>query len=289
MVRFPFFSACLVLACCTASVPAVAQQDSTVADPHNARPVPQRVVPMPFPIAAGPLEIARSIQLRSPDTMSEPDRLLEADAESSIAERAGYSDIVFNQGKWSYAQLVCPALPNHLFLRFTRNNGSGDMSVFSAAIPRNGQGHVRIIPIQRRSYSLFSPAPINALTIAAFNRIRTEDESDKADETPGWLGTGLCYAALAGANPMAAQMNAMAIQDKYPEASSPILSVPPKGGADIRFTDMSARPRPMEWSLVFNGKGRLLKAAHAPAGIAAERAIPPTTADQNTRPIPPFQ
>lgn len=304
MVRFRFFSACLVLACCAASVPAVAQEDSAVADPHNAKPVPQRVAPMPFAIDAGPLDIARTIQLRTPGTMSEPDRLLEADAESSIAERAGYAGMVFNEGKWSYTQLVCPALPNHLFLRFTRNNGAGDVSVFSASIPRNGAGHVRIIPIQRRSYSLFSPAPINALTIAAFNRIRAEDvsvESDKTGAAHGWLGTGLCYAALAGANPMAAQMNAreptvfaaqtnaIAVQDKYPEASSPILGIPPKGGAEIRFTDMSARPRPMSWSLVFNGKGRLLKATHAPAGIAPEQAVPASTADQNTKPIPPFQ
>ncbi|MGB6743477.1 MAG: hypothetical protein WBE38_07420 [Terracidiphilus sp.] len=295
MVRSRFSGVWLALALMAACVPLIAQEDATVADPSHTKVVPERVVPTPFPPGAGPLEIARSIQLRSPDAMSEQDRLLEADAESSIAERAGYADIAFNEGKWSYAQLVCPALPNHLFLRFTRNNGAGDVSVFSASIPRNGEGHIRIIPIQRRSYSLFSPAPINALTIASFNHIRAED---KPDQTPGWLGTGLCYAALAGANPMAAQlpgaqipgsMNAMAGPKNYPEASSPILNIPPQGGAVIRFTDMSAQPRPMAWSLIFNGKGRLLKAAHAPAGIMAEQAVPPSTAEQRAKPVPAFQ
>lgn len=286
--RFPGLrlAVALILAC----APLIAQEDSTVPDPVSAKPVPERVVPTPFPPAAGPLEIARSIQLRAPDQMSEHDRLLEADAESSIAERAGYADIAFNQGKWSYTQLVCPAFPNHLLLRFTRNNGAGDVSVFSASIPRNGEGHVRIIPILRRSYSLFSPAPINALTIAAFNRIRAEDKSDAA---PGWLGTGFCYAALAGANPAAAQMDApmdaMTGPKKYPQASSPIMDIASQGGAVIRFTDMSAKPQPMAWSLEFNAKGRLLKAGHTSAGIRPEQAVPPSTAEQTTKPIPPFQ
>jgi hypothetical protein len=282
MLRSRFLGAWLVVAL-AACASLIAQE---VPDPAGARPIPEHVVPTPFPPDAGPLEIARSIQLRTPDQMSQQDRLLEADAESSIAERAGYADIAFNEGKWSYTQLVCPALPNHLFLRFTRNNGVGDVSVFSASIPRNGEGHVRIIPIQRRSYSLFSPAPVNALTIAAFNRIRAEDKSDAA---PGWLGTGLCYAALAGANPAAAQLDAMTGAKKYPQASSPILYIPPQGGAVIRFTDMSAKPRPMAWSLEFNAKGRLLKASHSPAGIAPEQAVPLSTAEQRAKPIPPFQ
>lgn len=226
--------------------------------------------------------------------MSEPDRLLEAGAESSIAERAGYADIAFNEGKWSYTQLVCPVFPNHLFLRFTRNDGVGDVSVFSASIPRNGEGHVRIIPIQRRSYSLFSPAPINALTISAFNRIRGED---KPETTPGWLGTGLCYAALAGANPAAAQLDAQMDSqilsstgaNRFPQASSPILYVPPQGGAEIRFTDMSAKPHPMAWALDFNGKGRLLKASHTSAGMRPAQSVPLSTAEQAAKPIPPFQ
>ena len=284
MLRSRSLGTWLVVALIATCAPLIAQQDSIV--PAGAKPIPERVVPTPFPPGAGPLEIARSIQLRTPDQMTQQDRLLEADAESSIAERAGYADIAFNEGKWSYTQLVCPALPNHLFLRFTRNNGVGDVSVFSASIPRNGEGHVRIVPIQRRSYSLFSPAPVNALTISAFNRIRAED---KPEGSPSWLGTALCYAALAGANPAAAQMDAMTGPKKYPQASSPVLEIPSQGGAVIRFTDMSAKPQPMAWSLEFNAKGRLLKATHSSAGIAPEQAVPLSTAEQRTQPIPPFQ
>jgi hypothetical protein len=287
MARLRVAAAGLALALGAGWLSVPAQQVDSVPDPPTARPVPERVVPTPFPPAAGQVESARSIQLRPAAAMSEQDRLIEADAESSIAERAGYNDIAFNQGKWNYEQLVCPALPNHLFLRFTRNNGAGDVSLFSASIPRNGKGHVRIIPIERRSYSLFSPAPINALTISAFNRIRAEEKSSSA--APGWLGTALCYAALAGANPMAARMGAMDGPRKYPQASAPILEVTLQGGAVVHFTDMSARPHPMVWSLIFNSHGRLLKATHGPAGIVPERAVPPSTAEQTARPIPPFQ
>jgi hypothetical protein len=209
--------------------------------------------------------------------MSRQDRDLEADAEASIAEHAGYSGLEFNQGGWSYQQLVCLAFPNHLFLRFTRDQGAGDVSVFSAAIPRNGEGRVRIIPILRRSYSLFSPAPINALTIAAFNRIRAEEGSVQPD---GWLGVGLCYAALAGANAQIPQPDEWNGNPKSYPATSASLSFPAKGGAVLRLTDDSARPRPLEWTLVFDGKGKLLKAARRPAAQLSVKETRPGTVQQ---------
>jgi hypothetical protein len=228
-------------------------------------------------------EAAFAIQLRSPEQMTEADRTLEADAESSIAERAGFVDLGFNEGKWSYTQLVCPALPNHLFLRFTRNNGEGDVSVFSASIPRNSEGHVRIIPIIRRSYSLFSPAPINALTIAAFNHIRAEEQTEIK---PGWLGTGLCYAALAGAEPVTAVDAPITGQGEFPSSSPAIMEIPVDGGAVIRFTDASARPHPMVWELTFSPKGRLLKASHGRADLFEQRLVPADNSAQQFKPVP---
>src|SRR4051794_19441106 len=107
----------------------------------------------------GPVQ---SIKVLSETEMSREDRDLVANAQSSIQEDAGVQNLEFNQGEWTYRQLVCPALSNHIFLRFTRDTGTQHMSMFSASIPRNGDGQVRIIPIVRRGYSLFSPAPIAA-------------------------------------------------------------------------------------------------------------------------------
>jgi hypothetical protein len=199
-----------------------------------------------------------SIKILSADQMTRHDRDLEANAEASIQEGAGFQNLEFNQGSWTYSELVCPALPNHLFLRFSRNEGTGEMSMFSAAIPRGSEGKVRIIPIVRKGYSLFSPAPIGALTIASFNRIRSEEN---IDWPANWLGTGLCYAALAGANPQPGELPPPPREGVL----APQPSETPDGGAIVRFADVSTMPHPMEWSLIFNPKGTLLKATHSPA------------------------
>ncbi|HEY1896092.1 MAG TPA: hypothetical protein VGG62_07470 [Terracidiphilus sp.] len=220
------------------------------------------------------LESAGSIKILSADEMTRHDRDLEADAEASIQERAGFQNLEFNQASWTYRQLVCPALPNHLFLRFSRNEGTGEMSMFSAAIPRGGEGKVRIIPIVRKGYSLFSPAPIGALTIASFNRIRSEETTDWP---ANWLGTALCYAALAGANPQAGELPPPPREgellphpsetEHVPVTIEPTFVKEKDGGTIVRFADVSTNPHPMEWNLIFDSKGRVLKATHSPAYV----------------------
>ncbi len=239
--------------------------------------------PMPFPPDSKASRHENSIELRAPSQMTQQDRDVEADGEASIRERVSFSNLEFNEGKWSYQQLVCPSLPNHVLLRFTRNNGAGDVSVFSASIPRGGDGRVRIIPILRRGYSLFSPAPINALTISAFNHIRAEEHLDGA---PDWLGTALCYAALAGAHPQVAQVADYSQGENFPAAMPAILQIPIRGGAIIRFTDTTAHPRPMEWTMTFNRKGKLLKATHAPALLIKAKVMTPAHVDMSGKVIP---
>ncbi len=221
------------------------------------------------PFAVDSRRTARSLQVVDANEMTSHDRDLVADAESSIQERAGFENLEFNDGAWTYKQLVCPALPNHLFLRFTRHDGERDMSMFSVAIPRNGEGRVRIVPIVRKGYSLFSPAPIGALTIAAFNRIRREEKY----ETPAdWVGTGLCYAALAGADPQAGELESWSSETgPLPKTIPPTLSIARDGGAVIQFADLSTGPQPREWKMTFDRKGKLLKASHGPAYLVRYR------------------
>jgi hypothetical protein len=236
---------------------------------------------MPFPPGSETSGTAGALEFRPYDQMSRQDRDLAADAESSIEERAGFAGLEFNQGKWSYQQIFCPALPNHLLLQFTRNNGTGDVSVFSASIPRGGDGRVRIIPILRRGYSLFSPAPINALTISAFNHIRAEEHSE---QPPAWLETGLCYAALAGAHPQTGPPEETDAK-KLPAAPPGRMVIPMNGGAEISFTDVSTIPRPMRWTMTFNGKGKLLKATHSAMPRSSEKAVERQSAEAKGRPV----
>lgn len=240
---------------------------------------------MPFPPdgeAPAPGRVY-AIEFRSPDQMTQKDRDVEADGESSIRERTNFEGLGFNEGPWSYQQLVCPALPNHVFLKFTRNNGVGDVSMFTASIPRGGDGHVRIIPILRRGYSLFSPAPINKLTIAAFNHIRDEEHPGGA---PDWLTTGLCYAALAGARPSAAIHAGGESASDFPLGMTGVLEIPVRGGAIIRFVDVAAPRRPMAWTMTFDGNGRLLKATHTPASMVTVKPAPQVASYPGGNPAP---
>jgi hypothetical protein len=213
---------------------------------------------MPFSPESGLKGHARAIEFLSANQMTEEDRKLEAGAEPAIREKAGIADLGFNEGKWSYRQVACTALPGHLLLRFTRNDGPGNVSMFSVSVPRASQGAVHMIPIQRRSFSLFSPAPMNAMTIAVFNRIRAEEQPE---DQPNWLETGLCYAALAGANPQVEPLPVPHDSSMLPVAPSAVLEIPAEGGAVIEFTDTAGVPGPADWKLTFDGKGKLLKAS----------------------------
>lgn len=240
--------------------------------------------PIPFDIDSKAPGKSPAVEFRSVDQMTEPDRLQAANAESSIAEHAGRTGLEFNEGQWTYRQVVCAALPNHIFLRFLRNNGAGDVSVFTASIPRGDEGRVRIIPIQQRGYSLFSPAPINAITITTFNHIRAEENPD-GTPVADWLGTAFCYAALAGGHPQAAVVNQEPPTGKFSLAEKARLAIPSEGGAVISFTDVSTAPRSLTWTMIFNGKGKLLKASRAPATLVAINWIHPAKLDPKTRQI----
>jgi hypothetical protein len=269
MERFRILPAVLVLAAIALlRAPAAAQdQDSSTPQPRHVRQPAQH--PVPFSLGNDTPQFVTPVEFRSLDRMTPQDRDLATGAESAINEKAGVGGLEFNQGSWNYQQIACSALPSHLFLRFTRNNGASDVSVFSASIPRSGDGRVRVIPILRRGYSLFSSAPVNALTISAFNHIRAEEHPASA---PEWLATGLCYAALAGAHPQIGPPDDSEIK-KLPATPTGTLVMSPGGGGVILFTDVSATPRPMQWTMTFDGKGKLLKATHTAAPKSRENAV----------------
>ena len=280
--RLPLVLAVAPLAFACVLAAGQADQESSQ-NPYTATPITEKLPPMPFPPGSGDAGPVVPIRFRSPDQMTEADREVEADGESSIRERVSFAGLEFNQGIWSYQQIVCPVFPNHVLLKFTRNNGRGDESVFTASIPRMGQGKVRIIPILRRGYSLFSPTPVNALTISAFNHIRAEEEPVPP---PDWLTTGMCYAALAGAQPRVDLTPPDPDAHTFPSGVPAALEVPPKGGAIIHFLDDAAKPWPMQWTMIFNAKGKLLKATRAPTRPIHPVGLPSTVVETKGTPLP---
>ena len=223
------------------------QSQTAQPDAAKWRPVTTaRPVRAPFSLEG---KLPLTVEIRPASAVTAQDQQLEANEENSIRERAGVHLMDFTREGWSYSQIDCPALPGHLFLRFTRAAGKGDVSAFSVSIPRSGQGKDRIIPIQRRGYSLFSPAPIDSMTIASFNHILTEEHA--AGELD-WAGVAVCYAALAGTG----GEGTLSLTPVGP----PILELQNDGGATIVFT--TTDPRAKDWTMVFDRSGVLKKATH---------------------------
>jgi hypothetical protein len=238
---------------------------------YKARPIAP--VPVSPAFSANVPESAKidPLEYRSPDEMTAEDRALAANADAKIREGATLAGMEFEQGKWTHQQLVCRALPDHVFLLFENDNGPGDVSLFSAAIPRGSAGRLRIIPIERRGYSLFSPAPVNALTVTAFNRIRADEPENKSAD---WLATALCYAALAGARPAVTPSQEKAAGNDIALAFPPTLELDDAGDSTVRFVDVASAPNPSEWALTFNAKGQLLNVVHFPTPAFSAVPIP---------------
>jgi hypothetical protein len=239
--------------------------------PYPAKPIPQEVTVTPFSDNASSSGIGHFIVYRPQEQMSASDRDLAAKTQPAIGDAAAFAGIEFDKEKWSYRQLECQALPGHLFLLFTGDSGVGNVSLFSAAIPRAGTGRVRVIPVQRRGFALFSPAPVNQLAIAAFNRIRAEEP---ASQPADWLSTSLCYAALTEP-----RLDVSTSPSPSPEANlalsfPPTLEVGADGASTVRFVNVAEPRQPMQWALTFDAKGQLLKVLYFPTPAYATTIVP---------------
>jgi hypothetical protein len=229
---------------------------------------------MPFSLDEERLDSAKLVDFLPEDQISQQDRDLWSGALPAIRDRARAAGLDFNQGSWDARQITCSALPGHLFLTFTRG-GAGDTSAFTASVPR-GPGQVRVIPIQRRGYSLFSPAPINEQTLSAFNHIRVEEHPAQPSE---WLATGLCYAALAGAHPQAGLDGDI---DRHTDSTAApgSLTLSVGSGGEISFIDFNAIPRRALWTMSFDGKGKLLKVTQSAAPPSRRQRVTPQAANE---------
>jgi hypothetical protein len=250
--------------------------------PYPVRPVPSESSPNPYPTKPVPKTLSlpsenssiaseHFIVYRPQEQMNESDRDLAAKSQPAIRTAAEFAGIEFDNAQWSYQQLECQAIPSHLILLFQSNVGAGNASLFSASIPRGINGHVRIIPVERRGFTLFSPAPVNAIAMAEFNRIRAEEpKGPKAD----WLSTSLCYAALTDPNLEMTLAPRQTADSDLSLSFPPSLEVAPDGGSTVRFVDTATPQQPMQWALTFDAKDQLVKVEHSPAPVYATRIIP---------------
>jgi hypothetical protein len=242
----------------------------------TVREIHPKGTPTPFPLDVKTGR-RQALDFRSPEAMTAADRELAEASQTEIARRAGLQgfDLLHEgrdrggQGSWDYEQAVCPVFPQHVILEYSRNNGPGDVTLFSAVIPR-GEGHIRVIPVRRRGYSLFTPASSNALTLNDFNHMVVEGHEGLS---PDWLTLGLCYAALAGGHVRAALRPETSASEVYPLLLPASLTVSGKGGAEVRFDDATPHTKSMEWTLTFAQNGHLLRVRHSGSHVLVEGPV----------------
>lgn len=222
---------------------------------------PVAEVSSPFAIDAPPSQRANAIAFLSQDAMTVEDRQAVRDAAPAIREKAALQGFDLQRGAWNYHQIACPVFPEHILLLYSRINGAGDVSKFSAVVPRDGNGAVRVLPIERRSYSLFTPVPVNPLAIAAFNVIRAHDHPDSKFD---WLATGLCYAALTGSDVKLAPVGKALANQNIALIMNSVLQVEQDGSAAVRFFDVEDPQRAKSWELTFDKNGKLMRVAVTP-------------------------
>jgi hypothetical protein len=270
-IALVFFAMAASVACLLAQSPVSGAQAGSAG--VTAREIHPKPLASPFPLDA---KTGRKpvLEFRSPEQMTAVDRELAEANQGEIARRAGLQGMNLKGGEeelgsWGYEQAVCPVFPDHLILEYSRDNGKGDLTLFAAVIPR-GEGHVRVIPVRRRSYSLWTPASSNALTINDFNHMVLEGQEGL---NPDWLTLGLCYAALAGGHVRAALAPQTAAEEAYPLVEPAMLRVVAKGGAEIRFADATPKTKAMEWVLIFDAKGQLMKVRHGSATELVKKPV----------------
>lgn len=228
---------------------------------------PPAEISSPFAMAAPSSQAADSIAFVDADSMTAQDQDQVRDAEPAIHRKAALQGFDFAKGSWTYQQIACPVFPGQILLLYTRDGGVGDVSKFSAIVPRDGNGAVQVLPLLRRSYSLFTSARVNPMTIAAFNILR---EHEHLDRKVDWLATGLCYAALTGARvALSRGENHNARQPTLP-ATNALLQVNVDGSAVVRFFNVEDPQHVESWALTFDRHGKLMSVLVTPlAGFKA--------------------
>ncbi len=217
------------------------------------------------------------IEVRSAGSMTQEEKDLESSAKVAMRERAALYDLGFDQGDWQENQFACPAFPQHLFLRYTRNAGSGDVSMFAVSIPRGKDGHLRVIPILRRGYSLISPAPESKAAMGAFNEVRAEEH---AGTMADWSAVSECYAALTSERWTLAQGDSTLAM-----VGSETLQLGEHGELTVALE--LADPAPGRWAITYDRAGRVVKTDYTAFGDLVWRRLPAPLGELKGKPLPP--
>lgn len=237
----------------------------------SAIPYKTELLPRTLSDNSKPGATDRWIAYRSEEELNADDHALAVKAQPAIREAATLAGMEFSQAQWSYRQLECAAIPDHLFLLFESHPSTGDVSRFSVSIPRASNSQLRVIPVERRGFTLFTPAAVNPLAIAMFNLIRAEEPKGAPAD---WLASSVCYAALTAPRGEVALSATRGTDAGFALSYPPSVELGEQGESTIRFVNVASASEPMQWALTYNGEGQLEKVEHDPAPIYATKVFP---------------
>jgi hypothetical protein len=243
---------------------ALAQEPSTLPPPSiPVKPVQtmhdlEKTLPLP-PSGQSKLEV----ELLPEASISADDKQLIASAAHEIRRRTAIDSIDVGNSNWAVQQIACSAFPRSLVLRYTVGKSPRDRSEFIASIARTGH-EVRLIPIERKGYSIYSPLPANAMTVGAINTMIAREDSNAAISQ-----IALCYAALIGAAPEVSPDGKSVVRLEVP----PAIQAATTGDETVLFTT-GGIPR-QSWTLEFNQQGKLLKAEQVTHDAIKVKKVPP--------------
>jgi hypothetical protein len=208
--------------------------------------------------------------------MSAADRTRLEQREVDVSSAAAFYGFDISNSHWTYQQIVCRSLPDHMMLSFGNDSVEHGPSHFVALVPANGE-KVQVVTEYARGLLPFHAAWEKSTAYEAFNRMTATDRGEHAlGPQSHWLNLGMCFVALTGHLPRVAEpresVEASEALTKR-NGSTPIILIDPGKAAEVDFSDVS-EARTGNWRLRFDNRGRLTKAELESASPLKTQVVP---------------
>ncbi len=205
----------------------------------------------------------RTLPVLDPAQMRPEDRALLQQREVDVSRAAAFYGFDISDSHWTYQQVLCHSLPDHLILSFGSDSAEHGASHFMAVVPANGD-KVQVVTEFAHGLLPFRAAWEKSAAYQAFNHMAETDRGEHAlSGESHWLNLGMCFVALTGQLPHVGQpaMDLAASEALAKRnGTMPTILIEPGKSAEVRFSDVSNERQTGNWSLRFDGKGRLVKA-----------------------------
>jgi hypothetical protein len=208
--------------------------------------------------------------------MSAADRTRLEQREVDVSSAAAFYGFDISNSHWTYQQIVCRSLPDHMMLSFENDSVEHGPSHFVAVVPANGE-KVQVVTEYAHGLLPFHAAWEKSTAYQAFNRMTATDRGEHAlGPQSHWLNLGMCFVALTGHLPRVAEpresVEASEALTKR-NGSTPIILIDPGKDAEVDFSDVS-EARTGNWRLRFDDRGRLTKAELESASPLKTQVVP---------------